>query len=97
MIVWEFRARKGAVKRFQKVYGPAGDWAKFFAQGKGFVRTELVRDRKQAGRFLTLDFWTSEDAYVRFRKKHAAEYEALDKICEKLTEYEAKVGGFERC
>ena len=96
LVVWEFRAKKGAVKGFRRVYGPEGDWAKLFRQDRSFMGTELVCDAKDSRRFLTLDHWSSQGAYARFRKKHGAEYAALDEKCERLTEHEVKIGEFRR-
>lgn len=96
MIIWEFRPRKGEEARFEEVYGPQGVWAKFFECGEGFVRTELTRDLKTPGRYLTLDLWVSKQAYDTFRGAHLAEYQAIDQRCEALTEEEMELGTFER-
>src|SRR5207244_1248994 len=74
LIIWEFRVRAGMEALFEEVYGPQGDWARFFARGKGFVRTELNHDLKDSRRYLTLDFWVSREAYENFRRLHAPEY-----------------------
>lgn len=96
MIAWEFRPKPGAERRFEEAYGPHGVWATFFKQGEGFIATELNRDLKDSGRYLTLDLWVSKAAYDKFRADHAAEYQAIDAQCEALTEHEAKLGNFER-
>ena len=82
--------------RFDKVYGPLGDWARFFARDDGYVRTELNHDLKDSRRYTTLDFWISEDAYENFREQHASEYPVLDHKFEVLTESELEIGKFER-
>jgi heme-degrading monooxygenase HmoA len=94
--VWEFRPRPGAEGRFEETYGPQGPWVRLFSTGEGFVATELNRDLKDPGRYLTLDFWESRDAYDAFRRKHAKEYAAIDHECEELTTEENLVGSFER-
>jgi hypothetical protein len=58
--------------------------------------TELNRDLKDSGRYLTFDFWTSESAYQSFREGHRAEYQALDDRCAELTERETALGAFSR-
>jgi len=93
-IVWEFNAKRSAVKRFRKVYGPAGDWARLFRQSPDFISTGLLCDSKDPCRFLTVDLWKSKGAFAAFRKKYKAEYEALDKKCEAMTESEIKMGEF---
>ena len=96
LIIWEFRVRSGMEARFEKAYGPRGDWVRFFAQGEGCGRTELNHDLKDSRRYTTLDFWISEDAYENFREQHASEYAVLDHKFEVLTESELEIGKFER-
>ena len=96
VIVWEFRVRSGKRREFEKVYGPNGVWAKFFGSGGGYIRTELLRDPETPRRYLTIDFWTSRQAYVRFKSQRRAEYHAIDQSCLPLTEAEAPVGTFQR-
>ena len=96
VIIWEFRVREGTEERFEEVYGPAGEWARFFMQDDLYIRTELIRDFKERGAYLTLDFWVSKKAYDEFREKHLAEYKAVDQKCEALTESEREIGSFTR-
>jgi heme-degrading monooxygenase HmoA len=95
LILWEFRPKKGAEARFEEMYGPGGDWAKFFEQGEGFLSTELVRDSKDPTRYITLDRWISRQAYEGFRAVYRQEYESIDEQCESLTESERELGAFE--
>jgi heme-degrading monooxygenase HmoA len=59
---------------FERVYGPAGDWAEFFRRGRGYVGTELLRDLEIEGRYLVVDRWESAEAYNAFVEEHRAEY-----------------------
>jgi hypothetical protein len=95
LIMWEFRVSAENAERFEQDYGPEGIWAQLFQRSSHFVRTELIRDKAQQGRYLTLDFWTSREAYDSFRLSHAAEYEEIDARCEALTDSETKLGSFE--
>jgi heme-degrading monooxygenase HmoA len=54
-----------------------------------------VRDVIDPSRFLTLDYWQSEEEFNRFRKANLAEYERLDKQFEGLTKTETRLGAFE--
>ena len=94
VIVWEFRIRPGVEAEFIEKYGPEGVWARFFRQSESYVRTELVRDVAVAGRFLTLDYWQSEEKFNDFRRQYLAGYERLDKELESLTEQETRLGAF---
>ena len=96
LVVWQFRPRPGAARRFEEAYGPQGPWAHLFDSAEGFIRTELNRDLKDSERYLTLDFWTSKEAYEAFRAKHAAEYGTIDRECEALTIEETSLGEFSR-
>ena len=94
MVVWEFKIRPGVEAEFIEKYGPEGAWARFFRQSEGYIRTELVKDVAAERRFLTLDYWKSEEEFNRFRTQHSAEYERLDKEFEGLTEQETRLGAF---
>ena len=96
IIIWEFSPRKGRESEFELAYGSNGDWAKFFSSGKGYIGTDLHRDIDQANRYLTIDEWTSREAFETFKDQRQEEYHRIDKKCESLTEYEKLVGLFER-
>ena len=97
LAIWEFYVRRGSEAAFERVYGPEGEWVKLFRKAAGFVRTELNRDQKNRQRYLTLDYWESEEAYARFREQHLAEYQAIDERCEEMTEAENALGTFRVC
>jgi heme-degrading monooxygenase HmoA len=59
---------------FERVYGPGGEWADFFRQGRGFVGTELLREHENPGRYLVIDRWESREDFERFASEHQAEY-----------------------
>jgi heme-degrading monooxygenase HmoA len=94
VIVWEFKVRQARDKEFVQKYGPEGAWARFFCGSAGYIRTELVRDVAVDFRYLTLDYWRSEEEFKRFREQNLAEYERLDKEFEGLTESETRLGAF---
>jgi heme-degrading monooxygenase HmoA len=96
LIMWEFQVREGMEKRFEKVYGSEGDWARLFAQDESYIGTELIHHFNGAPSYATLDFWTSPEAYDKFRKQHLADYQALDERCEDLTDSEREIGRFVR-
>lgn len=96
LVMWEFKVRAGMEKRFEKAYGPGGDWARFFSQDASYITTELVWQLKASRTYVTLDFWISQEAYDAFRKQHFARYEAPDQKCESLTQRECEIGRFTR-
>ena len=94
VIVWEFRVRPGREAEFAEKYGPEGLWARLFRKSTDYERTDLVRDVAVEGRFLTLDYWQTEEAFTQFKQQNLAEYERLDKEFEGLTEQETRLGAF---
>jgi heme-degrading monooxygenase HmoA len=92
--IWEFRVSESWIREFEECYGPNGDWAALFRKSQGFLKTELVRDKTDPTRYLTIDYWQSKDAYSEFRSAFQGEYDELDKQCESLTVQEIKVGEF---
>jgi len=91
VILWEFVARRGREAGFERAYGPRGRWAEFFRGAEGYLGTELWRGES---RWLTVDRWNSEEDYLRFRAARLADYEALDREMEELTEREKQIGSF---
>jgi heme-degrading monooxygenase HmoA len=71
-LVFSYEVRDAA--DFERVYGPQGEWAAFFRQGRGYVGTELLRDVEASGRYLVVDRWESADAYNEFAQQHREEY-----------------------
>lgn len=96
LVIWEFNVRSGQEQKFEEVYGPAGEWAQLFRRSLDYVGTELIRDLQRPGRYITLDYWTTSEAYKKFRSQHIQAYALLDAVCEELTEHEAAIGEFGR-
>jgi heme-degrading monooxygenase HmoA len=92
VLVWEFRVPAAQRTEFERRYGPAGDWAQLFARGDGYLGTQLLHDTLDPDRYLTLDRWRSAADWEAFRAAHAADYAALDAVCEALTTDERALG-----
>jgi heme-degrading monooxygenase HmoA len=97
VIIWEFQVQAGMEKQFEEVYGPKGDWARLFSQDGAYLGTELIRDLKTTCRYVTLDYWSSEQAYDDFRNRYLDEYKAIDQKCGAMTEDEREIGRFTPC
>lgn len=93
--LWEYEVPPEAEGEFLTHYAPGGSWTRLFRRATGYLATELYRDRQRSGRFITMDHWATEAAYRDFRSGFAAEYEALDRTCERLTRREARLGELE--
>ena len=96
VVVWEFLVRTRKRSEFERIYGPEGTWAKLFRSGKGYIRTELIRDVATPSRYLRLDFWMSRKAYTRFKTENRRKYHAIDEGCASLTEAEVLIGEFHK-
>ncbi len=95
VIIWKFAAKPGLEKKFEEAYGAHGVWAEFFRRGQGYLETELLRDMEAPGHYMTIDRWDSKAAYEAFRSRFAAEYSAIDRRCEALTQSETEIGAYE--
>ena len=95
LALWEFEVKPGCEERFEKAYGPAGDWARLFRSDSNYRETRLLRDSLRTAIYLTLDFWNSREAYEQFMAAHKEEYKALDAGGEELTSKERRIGWYE--
>jgi heme-degrading monooxygenase HmoA len=93
--LWEYEVKPGDEERFEKAYGPDGDWVRLFRSDLHYNETRLVRDLLRSGVYLTMDFWESRGAYEKFMAGHRTEYEAIDKASRGLTINERRIGWFE--
>jgi heme-degrading monooxygenase HmoA len=94
VVVWQFEIAEDKVAAFEAAYGPEGAWAQLFRTSPEYKGTELLRDAYVPGSYLTIDRWTSEEAFRAFRKDHDGEYEVLDRQCDALTSRETRVGAY---
>lgn len=92
--IWEFTVPAEHTAAFIAAYGPGGEWAQLFRKAAGYRGSELYRDRAVPGRFVTVDFWMSPEAYQAFQEAFGADYLALDRACERLTSSERALGTF---
>jgi heme-degrading monooxygenase HmoA len=92
--LWEFEVSPEFVADFEQHYGPNGTWAQLFRQSPGYIGTLLLRDNAVPGRYLTIDRWHNEEAYLAFKSTFTTQYAQLDNECEKLTIGERSLGGF---
>jgi hypothetical protein len=105
VIVWQFQVSEDHQEAFENAYGPGGDWARLFERSNEFQGTELLSSAPEADDdtevarsdrdYLTIDRWTSRDAYVAFNDRFAREYEEMDNRFLELCEVEVCLGKFE--
>ena len=94
VVVWKFEIAEDKMTGFEAAYGPEGAWAQLFRRSPEYLGTELLRDAYIPGSYLTIDRWTSEEAFRAFRKEHDTDYEVVDRACDALTSRETRVGAY---
>jgi len=92
-LVFSYEVRDTA--QFESVYGPEGDWARFFANAHGYIGTELLRDVESPGRYLVVDRWESAEAYNAFADEHREEYMRRVDDTRFMHDQELRFGTFE--
>jgi quinol monooxygenase YgiN len=93
-IVWEFEVPAEQVAEFERLYGPAGEWAQLFRRDAAFHGTTLLHDHNNPGRYLTIDHWDDLESYEAFRAEYGVQYQEIDKRTEGLTKSERRSGVF---
>ena len=95
IIMWKYEVRTNHIHDFEEIYSPNGLWAELFRQAPGYISTELLRDKTNSSRYITIDRWESAESYEVFQSQFRNEYETLDAQCERLTEHEILLGMWE--
>ena len=93
-VLWEFTVLPARQAEFESRYGAEGDWVRLFRRGTGYLGSELLQDRVNPLRYLTIDRWESLEAWRAFRSRFAGEYERLDREFEGLANREAALGEY---
>ena len=92
--IWAFEVHAEHGDAFRKHYGEGGAWTQLFRRARGYLGTQLLQDERDPLRFVTIDTWSSAEDYEAFRADYAAEYAALDRLCEGFTKRETLIGHF---
>jgi len=95
VIALVFRYEVRDPMQFEAVYGPEGEWAQFFREGRGYIGTELLHDVEEAERYLVIDRWESADAYNAFLAERRDEYLRRSDETRMLYLQELRFGTFE--
>ena len=83
--VWEYDVVPGREQEFEEVYGADGAWARLFARSPGFRGVDLYSDVRRRSRYVTIDRFDDEQAWLDFLAEHGAEYAELDRNTGHLT------------
>jgi hypothetical protein len=66
LVLSEFEVKPGYEQRFERVYGPGGDWDSLFRRDSSHAATYLFRDTVRPRVYLTADYWLSRKSYEEF-------------------------------
>lgn len=91
-IIWEYQVKSEQLSEFESIYSPNGVWAELFRHSASYISTELLRDQTNPQRYLTIDYWKSNEDYEAFLSQWEKEYKILNAQCEGLTESESLIG-----
>jgi hypothetical protein len=95
LVLWVYDVKPGFESRFERVYGPDGDWAQFFRHDPNYRETRLLRELSRPNAYMTLDVRESQSAYEKFQQQNREAYLTLDRSCEALTLREKRLGSFD--
>lgn len=95
LVLWEFEVKPRSEKRFERVYGPGGDWDSLFRREAEHAGTYLFRDTTRPRVYLTADYWLSRKSYEEFLRNRRSEYNIFDAAAEDLISNERHIGSFE--
>jgi quinol monooxygenase YgiN len=93
--IWEYIVHPEFKAEFEAAYGVDGEWAQLFRHEPAYIRTDLLRDRENPLRFMTIDYWKSREEYLSFQEKYRSDFAAIDTRCETLTSNEIHLGEFD--
>jgi hypothetical protein len=93
--VWSYVVRPEYVGSFRAAYGPKGEWVQLFRRDREYLRTDLLSNHGDPTRFMTIDFWSSREAFQSFRVRYSDEFNALDDRLAELTVEELHLGDFD--
>ena len=92
--IWEFHTKPGFERNFEEAYGQNGIWDRLFRQDEEFLGTDFLKCSEMNGHYITIDRWSSEDAYRKFKERMKNEIKSIDDRLSKLTDHEAPLGGY---
>jgi hypothetical protein len=92
--LWAYHVRPEQVEAFRHAYGPDGEWAAFFRRSDAYIRTDLLLDRTEPNRFVTIDYFAEPQARAHLFEAYGDAYLALDRRWAAATLTETVIGEF---
>lgn len=94
IVIWQYAVSPMFKKGFEELYGPNGQWVKLFQRGEGYLGTQLIKEIKESGQYVTIDTWESQTLYEKFLAEHKTQFAEIDAVGEQFTLSETKIGWF---
>ena len=95
--VWSYLVVPEHRDAFKKAYGPKGVWHEFFSNSPDYLSTDLLEDKNDPNRFVTIDTFKTSDARDKLVAARQTEFNEIDGTWEKATRNETFIGMFEVC
>jgi hypothetical protein len=95
VVVWEYRVKPERVGEFESFYRSDGPWGELFRGSPAFISTTLMKDLRDAGRFMVADRWTSEILYEEYKREREGAWSDMSERGRRLYERETEVGRFD--
>lgn len=96
LIIWRYEVKPECRDEFLRHYAEDGTWAILFQSAPGYLRTELLGSTDAQNCLVTIDRWRSGVDHAEFLSARQAQYRAIDKMCDRLTVSEQRLGGYRR-
>ena len=94
VVIWEYDVHEGSQAAFEALYGSDGEWVALFREYDGYAGTQLLRAIGHPNRFMTIDHWSSPEAYAAFLTASKPRYEQIDARGDALTIAERRIGAY---
>ena len=89
--IWQYDVAEGREGDFKRIYAADGDWATLFAVSDGYLGTELYRCIGTSGRYITVDRFSSAEAWDRLLDEQGPRYVEIDRLAEATTSREREL------
>ena len=96
--IWKFYLKQNCTDDFVRMNTDAEDrdsWPHLYGRSSDYLGTRIISDVSNSRIYLTLDIWTSEEAFDRFVRENKTEFDRLDALHEELYESAEHIGFFE--
>lgn len=91
----KYRVHASQTRAFEHAFGPAGPWAKLFANASGFRRVRLFRNQTDAQSYVQIQVWETKSDWLAFLEQRQNDCARLAKELRLLTLVQQLLGYYE--